>query len=84
MKVYVVYGIIDRDSQGCDYEILSVFRNADDAVDYAIKIAREAFDLYAVPAEHRFCEGKTEYHEFFVIDTNDYLVEVYVNEKELK
>lgn len=52
MKVYVVHGYKDKENQVID-EIYGVYGDREKAIDYAIKIAREAFDKCGIKPTNR-------------------------------
>ena len=73
MKLYVVYGNLDRDAD-CDYKVYGVFDTEKQATDYAIRIAVTAMDALNTPAQKRECASG--YHDsfdnIFAIYENDY------------
>lgn len=90
MKVYIVYGCLDRENE-CDRHVYGCFDSYEKAEDYAIKISREAFDNCRVDPKHReyFKIRETDttfYHNqiMVIMDKENYVVEVYVVEQELQ
>lgn len=91
MKVYVVLACLDREEE-CDRHIYGVFEKSEKAIDYAIKIGREAFDKCEVIPKHRECRILDENERIlfskeiiaWLTDIENYMVEVFVFEMEVQ
>ena len=78
--VYTVYGTLHRNDFP-DYNPLASFTEKDAAVDYAIHIARKAFDALGIPAKDRECnyyENSTDREVMWIGDIEDYDVDIFV------
>lgn len=81
-KVYVVYGVLDRNSDG-EYRVYGAFRLRIFAEEYMISLAREALDDLGVPPESRKCwyvDGKL----YGILDNDDYFAELYLSEVKIE
>lgn len=90
MKVYIVYGCLDRENE-CDRHVYGCFDSYEKAEDYAIKISREAFDNCRVSAKHReyakLTDSETVSYNgqiMVIMDNENYIVEVYIDEREVQ
>ena len=90
MKVYIVYGCLDRENE-CDRHVYGCFDSYEKAEDYAIKISREAFDTCKVEPRYReyakLADSETVSYNgqiTLICDNENYVVEVYIDEREVQ
>ena len=89
MKVYIVHGCLFTGVES-DSTIYGVFDEREKAIDYAISISRKAFEETRVPPKSRECGELVDSESvsyngniFYIIDKENFMVDIYVNECEV-